>query len=1047
MNKLIIAIGVLALFEETQAWATAFDVASGQTVTAAQTLATGDTGVVAAGGTLASTSSKQAIAVTGNATITNNGTITDNSGGRGIRDNTGGLSLTVTNGIGATIQTNDNDVIQMNLSNSNVVFYNYGTLNSLNASAGGAQAIDFNAITTGSNVLYNYASGKILANEADAVRPGVNGFVYNDGIIKSTNNPGSTDSSDGIDAQTNSGITIVNATTGTGTTPGTGLIEGARHGITGGNTDVTTNGAYTMSVTNNLGGTIQGDDGAGINIDGFNANELVTIVNHGTITGNGVTRDGDGVDVDGLVNLVNTGTIISQHAYNDTSEGVTVGGGTIVNSGTIEGENSATNADGTVNTGTGRGITLAGIDKDPTTGDAIPIQGIYANTTITNSGLIRGTSDSAIAVTGPGNAFTVTIVNEAGGTLEGGGATAAAVFTGGNDATVIDYGTITADSSGKAVDLGSGNSSLQILGSSAAINGAISGGTGTSSLTISPGAGSSFTYADAISNFASVDIASGTVTLNGVNSYSGTTSIDSGALLVVGDASHTGASVGSTAVTVAAGATLGGYGSIAGSVSNAGTIAVANALPAFSGNSVGSLVIGGNYVGTSGQLLLNADLSKTGTAAADQLIVGGNVSGNTAIHLQATGAGAATVGDGIELVQVNGTSAANSFRLSNVLQGGAYQYLLYKGGATSQSNWYLRTTLEAPSAASFPTEAIANAAASSTANLAATNAPVAYRPAVVGYSMTPSLNVDYGFTLLGELHERVGDVANLQSAQPGNNNGVWGRLGGQDLNANSMDRFSTEEHTFLAQFGKDWTLSQSAAGGSTHAGVTLSFGSSSATFDDNLRSLNPQLTNSTGSVETQAQSVGGYWTRYLPDGTYFDGVGQLTHYHDKYGDIYGDSADQNGFGAGMSGEVGKPFVLGSTRIAVEPQAQLLYQYLHLNQFDDAISPVSGNTTNALRGRIGFRLFDANLGNDSKTGTATPYITANVLHDFFSPGQTSVGGTSFDDGLAKTWYEVGLGVTTSMGKSSSLYANVKYAHNLGGQYRQDVFGQAGYRYSW
>jgi autotransporter family porin len=35
----------------------------------------------------------------------------------------------------------------------------------------------------------------------------------------------------------------------------------------------------------------------------------------------------------------------------------------------------------------------------------------------------------------------------------------------------------------------------------------------------------------------------------------------------------------------------------------------------------------------------------------------------------------------------------------------------------------------------------------------------------------------------------------------------------------------------------------------------------------------------------------------------------------------------------------------------------------------------------------------------------------------------------------------------MGKSSELYANIKYARNLGGEYRQDVFGQAGYRCSW
>ncbi|MGY6204831.1 autotransporter family protein [Paraburkholderia strydomiana] len=478
--------------------------------------------------------------------------------------------------------------------------------------------------------------------------------------------------------------------------------------------------------------------------------------------------------------------------------------------------------------------------------------------------------------------------------------------------------------------------------------------------------------------------------------------------------------------------------SIGGNLNNAGIVNLAAA----SGRIGNVLNVAGNYTGTNGQVVLNTLLNEGGAASqSDKLVVGGNVNGTTAIKLNQSGSGAQTVGDGIQLVQVNGTSAANSFHLAGPVQAGAFQYMLFQGGATDANDWYLRSQLAAQIAPGDTSDPTAPPPAS-----AAARGPVAYRPAVVGYSVTPLLNADYGFSLLGRLHERVGDIPNADSTQPVHTNGVWGRIGGQNLNADANDRFSADEHTFFAQFGKDWTLSHDASGGSTHAGATLAFGSTSAKFRDSARNI-LATSDSTGSVETQAQSIGSYWTRYLPDGSYFDGVGQLTHYQNRYGDIFGDSGSQNGFGAGVSGEIGKPFALGSTGVAIEPQAQLLYQYLHLNSFDDGVSPISSNTTNGLRGRLGFRLFKASLSNDSKTSSVTPYFTADVLHDFFSPGQTTVGGTSFDNELEKTWYDIGIGITGSVGKHSEAYANVKYEHSWGGAYRRNVFGQAGYRLSW
>ncbi|WP_322880827.1 autotransporter family protein [Pandoraea sputorum] len=1006
MKPIAILAGVVALFAEQHALAANFQIINGQTITAGQTLSSGQTGTINGGGTLQVSGSTVGITATGNATIVNNGTINMTGTGRAIRDNTG-VSLTVTNGVGASMTTFDADVIQMNKANGSIVFNNYGTLTSTNNSSSGNQAIDFNAITTGTNVLNNFAGGVIQANEADAVRPGVNGVVNNAGIIRSTVNPGSTSSSDGVDAQANSGITVNNT--------GTGLIQGARHGITGG-VDATTDGTFTLRVNNGAGATIQGMNGSGINIDGFNAKEVVTIVNAGTIIGNGVTGDGDGVDVDGIVNITNSGTIRGARANNDVSEGVTVGGGTIVNSGTIVGENTPG--------GIGRGITLAGVDKDPVTKAPIAPQGIYTNTTIVNSGLIRGQSDSAIAVTGGRNAFTVTVINQASGVLEGGGATAAVVNTGANDATVINYGTITADQSGRAVDLGSGNSNLQILGGAAVVNGDVSGGTGTSTLTITPGAGNAFNYNGAISNFSAVSLGAGTITLNGASAYAGATSIASGATVLVGDAAHRNATLGSGMTSVASGATLGGYGGVLGSVTNAGIIAVGSASLGATPGVLGTFTIAGDYVGNNGTALFGATVSPDGSAASDKLVINGNASGTTLLKLTITGTGVPTSGAGIQLVQVNGTASDGAFKLAAPIQAGAYQYLLRKVGPVGgDPSWYLSTSYA--------------------------SGQTAYRAAAVGYAMTPQLNADFGYTMLGRLQERMGSVRGVSVPGEDASNGVWGRLYGKTMDATLSGRFGADERMFAAQFGRDWRLNTDASGmgGSALVGLTATFGAASASFSDSARTQDPTLSTATGTVSMQAQSVGAYWTRILPQGAFIDVTTQFSHYRNKYSDVAGVGATQNGFGAALSGEVGHRFSILGSGFTVEPQVQLAYQYLHLNGFSDSVSSVSGNTTNALRGRVGVKFNTPELGNAVGVGSASPYLSVDVVHDFLSPGATHVGGATFDSSLAKTWYELGAGVEATLGRMSSLYAGVKYARNMGGDYRRNVYGQVGYRYRW
>jgi len=525
------AIAALAFFAESAASAASFTITSPST--SAQTLGSGagQIGTITDTGSLTVSGTTNAVTITrNNATLTNLGTLEQTGTGRAIRDNTGVTGLTINNGSStnssALIQSADGDVIQMNKSPASVTLNNYGVMTSPNASAGGSQVVDFNAILSGADTVNNFATGVMRASEADAVRPGVNGVVYNAGKIISTTTTGS--SSDGVDAQNNSGVQITNDTGG--------LIEGGRHGITSGAVDATVN--FTMSVTNNAGATIQGDNGSGINIDGFNANEVVTVVNHGTITGNGhdigdgADHDGDGVDVDGLVHLTNTGTIRSINAFSQPadglafSEGVTVGGGTIVISGTIEGSVATGNTNAV-----GRGITLSGNDRPG--GGRDPI---YGDATVTNQagGLIQGDSDSGIAVVGANaSGHKVTIDNQAGATIKGGGMTVAAIDASNSfdSVTITNAGRIDGSSSGKALVLSqNSNNTVTISGGAASVLGDMDGGKGgTNKLNFDIGAGNSFNYTRAVSDFADTEVMSGRTNLSG--SIAGPMTVDTGAQL------------------------------------------------------------------------------------------------------------------------------------------------------------------------------------------------------------------------------------------------------------------------------------------------------------------------------------------------------------------------------------------------------------------------------------------------------------------------------------------------------------------------------------
>lgn len=211
----------------------------------------------------------------------------------------------------------------------------------------------------------------------------------------------------------------------------------------------------------------------------------------------------------------------------------------------------------------------------------------------------------------------------------------------------------------------------------------------------------------------------GTTILTNNNTYNGTTTVSEGTLAVGSAPGGTAQLSGGGAVTVLSGATLGGYGTIAGNVTNEGTIAVGNATPSLQSGPSGTFTLLGNLTNggtvnlvstTIGDALivkgnysdapvatvkLNTVLNAGGPLAnqfTDRLLISGNASGKTQLLVNASGTGAATptglfdtAETGISVVQVHGTATPTTFVLGNgsVLGSDPFIYALNPYGPDS----------------------------------------------------------------------------------------------------------------------------------------------------------------------------------------------------------------------------------------------------------------------------------------------------------------------------------------------------------------------------
>ncbi|KRA98401.1 adhesin [Devosia sp. Root685] len=440
------------------------------------------------------------------------------------------------------------------------------------------------------------------------------------------------------------------------------------------------------------------------------------------------------------------------------------------------------------------------------------------------------------------------------------------------------------------------------------------------------------------------------------------------------------------------GGRLQGVGQVGGTTNFAGgTIAP--------GNSIGTLIIAGNYVGNGGTLEIETVLGDD-SSPTDLLAVTGDTSGTTNVQvINLGGAGAQTI-QGIKIIDIAGLSGGTfkllgsyTFEGDPAVVGGAYAYRLYRGGVTTPADgdWYLRSSLIDPGTPLYQAGA----------------------PVYEAYA-----SVLQSFNTLETLQQRVGnrhwtsgvvDIGALPEAAQANS-GIWGRI------IAAHNRENPKSSTTGSSYDSSiWQL-QAGADGELHAdengrligGLSARYGTVSA----DISSIFGQ-----GTIGSTGYGLGGSLTWYGQSGFYLDAQANLTWYDSNLSSTTANRslvAGNNGFGYALGLELGQQIALGPNW-SVTPQAQLIYSALKYDDFTDTFgAAVSLTDGSDLKARLGLSADYQTSWTDQtgQTNRLHAYGIANLYYDLLPETAANLAGTRLAREEEALWGGLGLGGTYS-----------------------------------
>jgi outer membrane autotransporter protein len=339
-------------------------------------------------------------------------------------------------------------------------------------------------------------------------------------------------------------------------------------------------------------------------------------------------------------------------------------------------------------------------------------------------------------------------------------------------------------------------------------------------------------------------------------------------------------------------------------------------------------------------------------SAKDLLIITGNTSGEGKLFIRNIGGSGAQTINGIQIIKVQGLSEA-IFTLGQAVQAGNYEYFLHK----LKNDYYLISNLT--------TKKVNPKKPVSPPITAIVLSPYVLRPAVTGFLMAPAVNFAANWSMLGNTYSRVKAKSNAKNsfqsiwAQAGfsNQNFKTNVQSNDNPNLNFTELKNQQDISFLQLGSELWSQSNVNTLSQQSLHLLAGVSQSNASFNDTDRALAGLNTQTSELVATEG-NLGLEYQYSFESGMYVNSLASISQLRNSYTDVYGGKAKQNGKGFNVSLETGRPYQMA--KWTLEPQAQIVFQQLHLDAFHDEISSVQSHRTHNTRLRTGVKLSQKNI---------------------------------------------------------------------------------------